>query len=104
MSLPHVACYEGQGKEALAPAARHAILRLFMTPVTLPLKRMSKADKLRAMEALWNDLSLDDDKLPSPPWHADVLLKTERLVAAGEARFSDWEEAKSRIRRKASKF
>ena len=71
--------------------------------VTLPIKRMSREEKLRAMEALWIDLTQDEKQFTSPPWHAKVLSQTERLVREGKARFSDWSEAKRRIRRKATK-
>ena len=73
-------------------------------PVALPLKKMSRDEKLRAMETLWADLSKDEDRLESPAWHAQALREAERAVMAGKARFSDWEEAKKRIRRKAAKL
>ena len=73
-------------------------------PVTLPLKKMSRDEKLRAMEALWADLSRDEDRFESPAWHAQELREAERAVKSGKARFSDWEEAKKRIRRKAAKL
>jgi hypothetical protein len=71
-----------------------------MPATLLPLEKMSRADKLREMEALWADLSGDADKLNSPAWHHDALRETERLVEQGKAKFSDWESAKRRIRRK----
>jgi Putative addiction module component len=73
-------------------------------PVALPLKKMSRGEKLRAMEALWADLSKDDDRLESPEWHAQALREAERAMKNGEAKFSDWKEAKKRIRRKAAKL
>lgn len=70
----------------------------------LPLKKMSRVEKLREMEAIWVDLSGDEVAFESPPWHADALREAERAVAAGTAKFSDWEEAKKRLRRKAAKL
>ena len=61
-------------------------------PATLPLNRMSKADKLRAMESLWADLSADDKAFVSPRWHGEVLEETEKLVKSGKAKFLDWED------------
>lgn len=72
--------------------------------VTLPLNKMSRAEKLMAMEALWADLSRDESKVESPAWHAEELKETEKLVKSGQAKFSDWKEAKVRIRRKAAKL
>ena len=71
-------------------------------PITLPLQKMTRADKLRAMEALWADLSKDEDKLPLPKWHREALAETEQAVQAGTATFSDWEDAKQRIIKRAS--
>ena len=73
-------------------------------PVALSLKKMSRHEKLRAMEALWADLSQDEDRFESPPWHAQALLEAERAIKNGKAKFSDWQEAKKRIRRKAAKL
>ena len=54
------------------------------------------------MEAPWNDLSRDPDTLESPAWHEDVLREREERIAAGEADFVDWEQAKADIRSRAS--
>jgi len=71
-------------------------------PVILPLQKMSRDEKLRAMEALWADLSKDDDRFESPAWHAQELREAERAMENRKAKFSDWDEAKKRIRRKAA--
>jgi hypothetical protein len=71
--------------------------------LTLSLKKMSHADKLRAMEILWSDLAKNEDRFESPAWHGEALQEAQRLVKAGKAKFSDWDEAKARLRRKAAK-
>ena len=65
----------------------------------LPLAEMTVAEKLRAMEALWADLSTRaaDDAVPA--WHAQVLVERERRLAAGQERVLDWDEAKRQLRR-----
>ncbi len=70
-----------------------------MSP-TLPLAEMTTEEKLRAMEALWEDLCRDEGQIASPGWHGDVLAARELRIASGEARFSDLETAKTRLRRK----
>lgn len=70
-------------------------------PITLPLKSMTKADKLRAMEELWADLSSDETSFESPAWHLRELRATEARVAAGVEEFIDWEAAKKSLRRRA---
>ena len=72
-------------------------------PLTLQLKKMSHADKLRAMEAIWNDLAGNEARFESPAWHGTALEDTQQLVKAGKAKFSDWEDAKARLRRKTAK-
>lgn len=65
---------------------------------SLPLHGMSFEEKLRAMEALWGDLSREPDCIESLGWHHDVLKETESRVESGETTFSDWEKAKVSIR------
>lgn len=70
-----------------------------MTPLAVPLERMSVPEKLALIERVWESLRQQDDKLESPAWHREVLAERKRLQAEGKARFSTWSEAKSRIRR-----
>ena len=70
--------------------------------VTLPLDQMSLSEKLQVMEALWEDLSRNSDSLDSPVWHGTVLEEREKRIAAGEAHFSDWDQAKADIRKRVS--
>ena len=70
--------------------------------VILPLNEMSLPEKLQMMEALWEDLSRNSDAFDSPAWHEAVLQDRERHIAAGEAHFSDWEQAKADIRKRVS--
>lgn len=65
--------------------------------ITLPLNKMTTAEKLEAMESLWNDLSQNSEDFSSPEWHEDVLMKREQAVKNGEEKFSDWETAKNKI-------
>lgn len=64
----------------------------------LELQRMSRAEKLRMMEALWEDLSREEGALMPPVWHEEALKETERLHAAGTENFIDWDTAKKGLR------
>jgi hypothetical protein len=66
-----------------------------MKGVDLPLSKLTLAQKLELMEALWADLRLE-----SPAWHETVLRDREEAYAAGKITVSDWEQAKKRIRKK----
>ena len=61
---------------------------------------MSKAEKIMAMEALWEDLSRNEDAFESPVWHAEALAATEKQVTAGQEQFVDWEAAKKQLRKR----
>jgi hypothetical protein len=58
--------------------------------ITLPLEEMSRAEKLTALEALWEDLSRDEQSFESPSSHAEELKATELRVASGAETFIDW--------------
>ena len=60
---------------------------------------MPRREKLRLMEALWADLSGDEENLDSPAWHADALRETSERIARGEEKILDWEEAKLKLRK-----
>lgn len=66
----------------------------------LSLLEMSREDKLRAMEALWEDLSRDDKSFDSPAWHQQALVETELRVREGQEKPLDWETAKKDLRRR----
>jgi len=69
---------------------------------TLPLDKMTVAEKLRAMEALWADLSRDERQIESPEWHGDVLRGRMDAVKNGKESFVDWETAKKQLRDRLS--
>ena len=71
-------------------------------PAELQIDRMTLEEKLRAMEALWDDLCRQEEAVPVPQWHKDLLDERERLVEHGKARFIDWEAAKKRISERTS--
>ena len=64
----------------------------------LPLDQMTTEEKLRAMEALWADLSRKADSFESPAWHSDVLRERDQRIAEGKEPSSDWEVAKRKLR------
>ena len=66
--------------------------------ITLPLEQMTVAEKLRAMEALWADLSSHEQEVPSPAWHEDVLKERADRVNSGQETYIDWEIAKQQLR------
>jgi hypothetical protein len=64
----------------------------------LEIQDLPREEKLRLMEALWEDLSRDEAEIVSPSWHADALRGTARRMAHGEEKVMDWEQAKKELR------
>ena len=67
---------------------------------SLPLDKMSRAEKLMALEALWEDLTRNEKEFESPPWHQAELADTEARVKSGQEQFVDWDAAKKQLRQK----
>jgi hypothetical protein len=67
--------------------------------ILLPLKEMSRAEKVIAMEALWADLSQNEAAFESPAWHQEELGATEQRVKSGKEQPIDWEQAKQQLRK-----
>ncbi len=66
------------------------------------LKRMTLPEKLRLMEALWEDLCQNEQQISSPDWHREVLEEREKKIASGEESFVDWDVAKRKLRQELS--
>ena len=60
----------------------------------LQLEALTRQEKLRAMEELWEDLTRADERYESPNWHGDVLRAREEALKAGKDEFVPWDEAK----------
>jgi hypothetical protein len=61
---------------------------------------LPRAEKLRLMELLWEDLSADEGSLESPEWHGSVLRETEDRWLGGKEESLDWSMAKKELRRR----
>jgi putative addiction module component (TIGR02574 family) len=70
--------------------------------VALPLNEMTVAEKLQAIEILWDDLARNPEDIPSPPWHEDVLVAREQQIKEGRAKFLSWDEFRRSIQEETS--
>jgi hypothetical protein len=68
--------------------------------MNLPVKDMTLQEKLAAMELLWDDLARSPESIESPDWHKDILDERRQRVAEGKGQFTDWDTAKTEIRKK----
>ena len=62
----------------------------------LEIKKMSKNERLRAMEELWDSLLRDEDEIESPQWHQDVLNARSKKIENGDAEFLSLDELRER--------
>lgn len=64
------------------------------------IKQMSREEKLRVMEAIWEDLSSEDQSIQSPAWHESTLRETEGRIQPGMEQNLDWKESKNELRKR----
>lgn len=67
----------------------------------LSIENLTRTEKLRMMEVLWDDLARDSATLSSPEWHAQALKDAEHAVAESQAGFVAWDAAKQMLRDRA---
>jgi len=67
---------------------------------TIEIKQLSREEKLRVMEAIWEDLSNEEDQIESPDWHKKALQETERRLSSGQEKIVDWQDAKKDLRKR----
>lgn len=66
----------------------------------IEIQNLSKEEKLRVMEAIWEDLSKDDDQIESPDWHLQTLQETDQRLRSGQENIVDWHDAKKELRKR----
>ena len=62
--------------------------------------RLSREEKLRIMEAIWEDLSREEGQIESPEWHREALDETESRRKSGQESAVDWQDAKRKLRKR----
>jgi hypothetical protein len=63
------------------------------------IEALSREEKFRMMDTLWDEISKEDPPPESPQWYQTLLEQTQYSVDAGKERTADWNEAKRRLRR-----
>jgi hypothetical protein len=64
------------------------------------IRELPRSEKLKLMEALWEELSRPDDVFASPSWHQKELAETEMRLKEGNEQSIDWDTAKKMLRDK----
>jgi hypothetical protein len=66
----------------------------------IEIQHLSREEKLRVMEAIWEDLSRDDDQIESPDWHHQALQEADQRLRSGQEKILDWDDAKKELRKR----
>lgn len=66
---------------------------------TVDVEKMSVAERLEAMELLWESLCRKADEMPFPAWHTEVLAGRRTAADAGKVKWLTLDEARQRLRR-----
>ena len=66
------------------------------------IQRLPLGEKLRIMEAIWEDLRLHADQVDVPQWHKDLLDERRKAVDEGKEEILGWDEVKHSLGGKAS--
>jgi hypothetical protein len=67
---------------------------------TNAIKKLSREEKLQVMEAIWEDLSVDEETIESPVWHQEALKESGQRRVAGRENILDWKDAKKELRKR----
>ncbi|MFP4533242.1 MAG: addiction module protein [Desulfobacterales bacterium] len=62
-------------------------------------KKMSKAERLQAMETLWDSLLYENGEIETPEWHEKVLTERKKRIENGRAEFISLSDLKKSQRR-----
>ncbi len=53
----------------------------------IELKKMSLTERLHTMEALWDSLQNEGERIKSPEWHEEILYQRLKKIKDGKAKF-----------------
>jgi putative addiction module component (TIGR02574 family) len=62
---------------------------------TLEIKKMSRIERLQAMEALWDSLIDEESEIESPGWHRDILEERKIKIENGQTEFISLEKLRA---------
>jgi putative addiction module component (TIGR02574 family) len=59
------------------------------------IKKMTVAERLQAMEAIWDSLLYDKEEIKTPEWHQEILEDRKEKIKNGTAKFISLSELKA---------
>ncbi len=67
--------------------------------IPLNVKELPAEEKLRIMEAIWDDMRDHYERTPIPPEILELLEERQSRVKRGDAKLLEWDQVKSLIGR-----
>lgn len=61
------------------------------------ISKLSKAERLRVMDLIWESLVNESEEPESPDWHGEVVAERMEKVESGDAKFLSLDEVKDRL-------
>ena len=68
----------------------------------LEIERMSRTEKVQAMELLWRSMTDAPEKVKSPAWHKTILQKRLAKIESGKAEFLTIAQLKKRLAKRTA--
>lgn len=59
------------------------------------LKKMTKVERIQAMEVLWDSMLYENGEIDTPKWHESIIEQRKRIIANGSAKFISLTELKA---------
>lgn len=56
---------------------------------------LSKEEQIEYLQELWNQIASDEDEVPVPQWHREILR--ERLATKAREKTESWEDVRARL-------
>lgn len=61
------------------------------------ISKLSKSERLRVMDIIWESLANESEEPESPEWHGEVVAERMKKVESGEAKFLSLDEVRNRL-------
>jgi len=60
--------------------------------------QMTVAERMELMEKIWESLRLDEEELPVPDWHREILSERLKRMEEGEVETFSIEEVRRKLK------
>jgi putative addiction module component (TIGR02574 family) len=60
-------------------------------------KQLPFAEKLQIMEAIWEEMRIQAERVPVPQWHKELLDERRKAVEEGREAILDWDSVKDSL-------